>query len=96
MIKEHSRYTNTLRYERDGRVVLKSREIKDYSEGIVHQFRQGDTLDNLAYQYYGTPKYWWVILQANNYRLEEDIKYGDFVNIPPKEEVLIHPQLFFS
>ena len=33
---------------------------------VVHSVKQEDTLDSLAYKYYGRPDYFWIIADFNN------------------------------
>jgi hypothetical protein len=55
----------------------------------VYQFKGGDRLDNIAMQFYGSPKYKWIILYANpQYYTEMDIAEGDTLIIPDKGRIL--------
>lgn len=42
-----------------------------------------DRLDIIANEYYGTPKYWWVIAQANYIIDPFDVPVGTRLRIPP-------------
>ena len=44
------------------------REIPETPDDFYHQITAGEVgrLDYLAYFYYGDPKLWWVLAQANN------------------------------
>tara|TARA_Y100001973_G_C5191104_1_gene331056 strand:+ start:76 stop:408 length:333 start_codon:yes stop_codon:yes gene_type:complete len=42
----------------------------------------GDRLYNLAYQYYGDERFWWVIAWWNGYPLEANIHNGAALTIP--------------
>ena len=44
--------------------------------------RQGDRLDNLAYEFYGDPRYWWVIAWFNKKPTESHCSLGDIIRIP--------------
>lgn len=58
------------------------------TEGILYTFQEGDRLDYLAYQFYGDPQLWWVILDNNpKYMTPFDIKPGDLLSIPSYQEV---------
>ena len=39
--------------------------ISQESDSIIIS-NTGDYLDSLAYKYYGSPEYWWIIALANN------------------------------
>lgn len=55
----------------------------------IHEWCEGDTLDGVAYRYYGACALRWAILDANpRYRTEFDIKNGDSILIPDYEEVV--------
>jgi nucleoid-associated protein YgaU len=91
MIYEGSRYVNNLAYERDGTMILGVRERPSFKKSncIVHMFVLGETLDKLAYQNYGDPQLWWAILEANpKYNFEFEIKPGDNILIPTKQELM--------
>lgn len=47
---------------------------------VEYTIKQGDTLDELALQYYGNPTFWWVIAYFN------DIldSFQDLIELPPK------------
>lgn len=48
----------------------------------------GDTIDGIAYRYYGNANLYWAILDANpQYLSELDIKVGDTIMIPSIREV---------
>lgn len=54
-----------------------------------HIWKYGDRLYNLAYQYYGDTRYWWVIAWWNGYCMEAQINTGATIYIPLNlEEVL--------
>ena len=92
-VYENSRYLQTTPYERSskgGITVFKKwdRPRFNMSEGSTYEWKEGDTLDGLAFQAYENSNLWWVILVANpEYRTEYDIKSGDMIFIPDFEEV---------
>jgi hypothetical protein len=46
-------------------------------------------LTKIAFDFYGSPQYWWIIALFNNRPLEADFKLGEIVYIPtPLEKVL--------
>ena len=48
-----------------------------------------DTLYNLSNEYYGDPKYWWVIAFYNKKASEAEFEVGDLYFIPlPLEDIL--------
>lgn len=55
----------------------------------TYEWNEGDTLDGVAYMFYGNTALRWAILDANpKYRTEFDIKSGDIILIPDYEEVV--------
>lgn len=91
-IYRNSRYTKTKLYYRgdDSTITFKNRDRFNFnlSDCSVRVFQQGDTLHNIAYEYYNDTQLWWVILDANpTYRWEGDISYGYKLSIPTLEEV---------
>ncbi|NDH07552.1 hypothetical protein EBX93_16820 [bacterium] len=68
---------------------FKETNIQSSTSDVIYQFKGGDRLDNLANQFYGSPKYKWIILYANpQYFTELDISEGDTLIIPQKERIL--------
>ena len=56
---------------------------------IRHTWSAGDRYYKLAHQYYGSPRYWWVIAQFNQKPTEADVIVGEVIFIPtPLEAVL--------
>ena len=54
-----------------------------------HIWSYGDRLSNLAYQYYGDVRYWWVIAWYNKRPTDAHYNLGDKVFIPkPLEKIL--------
>ena len=91
MIYKGSRYSNTEMYNRDGTNVYTRRQMRNFSteNSLKHTFIQSDTLSTIAHTYYGDAQLWWVILEANpKYTTIFDIKIGDILEIPSRDEVL--------
>lgn len=90
---ENSRYLQTPLYTRNGNQspILKMRERFSFNiaEASIHEWVEGDSLDGIAFKYYGVCALRWAILDANpKYRTEYDIKYGDRIFIPSYDEIL--------
>jgi nucleoid-associated protein YgaU len=86
-----SRYTNTTLTNREGKLVFKIRERRNFSleNSTVYAFTDGDTLDGLAQRFYGDSQLWWVILDANpKYKSGIEIQYGEELILPSYEEVV--------
>jgi hypothetical protein len=49
---------------------------------VGHVWAYGDRFYNLAHQYYGDARYWWVIAWWNGHPTEVSIQTGDFLDIP--------------
>lgn len=91
MMYENSRYLHTPIYNRFDSPILKNRNRFTFNiqSCTLHQWVEGDTLDGIAYKYYGNAALRWAILDANpSYRTEFDIEYGDQIYIPSMEEVI--------
>jgi hypothetical protein len=93
-IFEGSRYENTSAYAHlhptAGLVVLLGRrkitEFPKDAEFLYYEYKEGDTIDYLAYKLYGDPHYWWVIMDSNTkYYVPWDIKVGDVLKVPTPE-----------
>ena len=59
--------------------------VKKYhlcNKEIIHTFGSGDSFWKLANQYYGDPKYWYIIARFNNAPTEASISIGDQIRIP--------------
>ncbi|WP_156477464.1 LysM peptidoglycan-binding domain-containing protein [Falsihalocynthiibacter arcticus] len=79
---------------------LMPRRISTQDGYILHMLVSGDRLDKLALHYYGDPRLWWVIAQANPglltpadllHRTENPdgnglLRIGADIQIPPKPE----------
>ena len=65
-------------------VVLKNPQIFERI-GLAtdtHIWKYGDRFYNLAHQYYGDARYWWVISWWNGHPTEVTIETGNFLDIP--------------
>lgn len=85
-----SRYANTFRRTRGNRPYLTTPQRVDFTPSLctTHQVTDGETIDGLAYKYYGNAAYWWCIMDANReYQSELEIKAGDILQIPAWDEV---------
>ena len=92
-VHENSRYLHTKIANKLGWDVpiLKIRERFTFNQEdcMNHEWCEGDTLDGVAFKYYGACALRWAILDANpKYRTEFDIKNGDIILIPDYEEVV--------
>ncbi len=66
------------------------RWIPDTPGTFLHTVNQVDRLDLLAYEYYGDPKKWWLICDANpDIALPTDLldRIGQKIIIPPNQIV---------
>lgn len=93
MVFENSRYLHTRQYTRLGwsspTFEIRSRFTFNQEKCSNHEWCEGDTLDGVAFRYYGVSALRWAILDANpRYRTEFDIKNGDIILIPDFEEVV--------
>jgi hypothetical protein len=82
----YSRYHGLATVTIDGRPSLAERPIPpivDYPDSLLHVIKGGETLDQLAFLYYGREDLWWRIADANPARFPLDWAPGDTVVIPP-------------
>ena len=82
----YSRYHGLETVEIDGRVSLALRPgvfKAAFPDSILHTVVGGETLDQLAFHYYGREDLWWRIADANPGRFPLDWKPGDVLVIPP-------------
>jgi nucleoid-associated protein YgaU len=71
----------------DGETSLAERPIPpivDYPDSLLHVIVAGETLDQLAFTYYGREDLWWQIADANSGRFPLDWAPGNTVVIPPR------------
>ncbi len=92
-VYENSRYLHTQMITRSGWDIptLDVRERFTFNEDLfqIYEWVEGDTLDGVAYKFYGSTALRWAILDANpQYSTEFDIENGDRINIPDYEEVV--------
>lgn len=90
---ENSRYLNTRMIQRLGEddytLQIRTRYTFNVDNGSYYEWKEGDTLDGVAFKQYGETALRWAILDANpKYRTEFDIKNGDSIFIPDYEEVV--------
>ena len=88
---KNSRYTKTPVYARQGSTFIfgiREKAKFDKNKAVYYTILQGDTVDGIAYRFYGKANLYWVILDANNLLSEFDIKVGDSLMIPAFEEVV--------
>jgi len=65
-------------------------KIELHVDDIYIESRQGDRLDNIAYQYYRDTTLWWVLAEANN------IGKGTMYVDPGRKIRIPHPQHVFD
>ena len=92
-VYENSRYLHTRQSTRLGfdspTLEIRERFTFNQEDCTMHEWCEGDTLDGVAYKYYGISALRWAILDANpKYRTECDIKNGDSILIPDYDEVV--------
>lgn len=90
---ENSRYLHTRQFNHLKLEIpvleIRNRFTFNQEKCINHEWCEGDTLDGVAYRYYGICALRWAILDANpKYRTEFNIKNGDIILIPNYEEVV--------
>lgn len=90
---ENSRYLHTRQSNRLGwdkpTLEIRQRFTFKQEDCTLHEWCEGDSLDGVAYRYYGISALRWAILDANpQYKTEFDIENGDIIMIPNYEEVV--------
>lgn len=90
-VYDNSRFINTNLEERDGvsKLGFYTRNSFNMENATAYTWKEGDTLDGVAYNNYGISEFRWAILDANpQYRSEFDIEPGDILYIPNYDEVV--------
>lgn len=92
-VYENSRYLHTRQYNRIGwetpTLEIRERFTFNQEDCTTYEWCEGDTLDGVAFRFYGISALRWAILDANpKYRTEFDINNGDVILIPNYEEVV--------
>lgn len=84
----YSRYTlSTVVSENEGRLLFvphrKPLTKTDYPDNIIHTVRASDRIDALSSNYYGEPRYGWVISDFNNFLFpDEDLHEVTTIILP--------------
>lgn len=90
-VYDNSRFINTNLEEREGvsKLGFYTRNSFNMENATAYTWKEGDTLDGVAYNNYGISEFRWAILDANpQYRSEFDIEPGDILYIPNYDEVV--------
>lgn len=91
ILAESSEYYAPLRTKRDLKIIrhYETPMLKNPSQRArrsvtanSHIWKYGDRLYNLASQYYGDSRFWWVIAWWNGVPCESEIKNGSVIRIP--------------
>jgi len=91
IIINNSEYYAPLRKSRDLKAIRQYATIKLRNPTVLqrattksdtHIWSYGDRLYNLANQYYGDSRYWWVIAWWNGFGVEAQIPTGAVLSIP--------------
>jgi len=77
-----SRYRDIMSVNSSTANIPISGKILHRSTDAYIQFNSTDRLDLISNRIYGDPKFWWLILMANNYQMEFDIDYGEILRVP--------------
>ena len=56
-------------------------KIPKHDNDIYVMAQEGDRFDQLSFEYYGSPHYWWYIAKANNMKFN-NIENGTIIRIP--------------
>lgn len=56
--------------------------VKVSKSSVTHRVVEGDTLENIAFKYYGDATYWWVISDENDIFDIYNLTIGTLLNIP--------------
>jgi phage tail protein X len=90
--KATSRYSTTAYYydESTKKYCYGSmRLLDDNTKYVLHNLQPGDTLDSLAYEYYGRPDFYWIIAEFNHIRdtLQPLLDNYTSLRIPSKSSI---------
>jgi nucleoid-associated protein YgaU len=96
MLLKNSRYQGTRRFEPDAAGTVRCKGTRPRVIGpavgvLEHVIRAGERLDLLARHYYGDPRLWWRILDANpdllsGVELSLRERVGETILIPKAKE----------
>lgn len=96
MFLKTSRYKDCRRFSADSRGALRGKGVRPRDMGpavgvLEHVIAQGDRLDLLADHYFGDPRLWWRILDANpdlasGAEFAQKERAGEVVLIPKAKE----------
>lgn len=56
-------------------------------EIFQHPYKVGDTLSKISFEYYGEPRYWWILAWFNSKPTDLHCKIGDTIFVPKPLEV---------
>ncbi len=72
---------------KDGRRILVREKVvyKESPNDKYHLVTDTDTISNLAHNYYGNSKEWWIIADANNLATPWELPIGTNIIIPDKD-----------
>ena len=65
-------------------------DLKRVNINIIdtREWRVGDALHRLSYEFYGRIDYWWVIALVNNKPTDAHFTIGDIIKIPRNPDVM--------
>ena len=91
IITNASEYYAPLRKGRHAKIITQYATPKLHNPGVAqraqlakstHIWKYGDRFYQLAHQYYGDARFWWVIAWYNGYPTEADVPTGSRLAIP--------------
>jgi len=85
MLYKGSRYSIADSYTDGNRVLLdtSSRTVITINKrGYHYRVKEGDTLDNIAFKFYGKAEKWWAIADSNNIFDPFSLIPGSILDIP--------------
>ena len=86
-----SRYLKTPIYARKGKQFIfdiRNKYKFNLDEADYYTVVQGDTIDGIAFKFYGNAQLYWSILDSNGLMSELDLEPGMTLVIPPYEDVV--------